>query len=156
MIFKTQSRYYLPTYANHFGEGEIKQMILWCDLRRENGQKELAAPSSVAGEKRIVLPEKQGKKMLRRQAAGIISVHIEQPAPSFPLWVNNTWLPDACFLAKTIKKERKENVFSLLIFFLVDQEAIVTRNLSRYCGHGHLEKNLPSFHAAFVWAISEC
>lgn len=86
MIFKTQSRYYLPTYANQLGEGEIKQMTSWCDLRRQNGQKdEVAAPSSVAGKTRIFLPEKQGKKMLRRQAEGIIGVHRGQQAPSFPL-----------------------------------------------------------------------
>lgn len=86
MIYKTQSRYHLPTYVNQFGEGEINHVTSWCDLKRKTGQKdEVSAASSVAGKKRIFLPEKQGKKMLRRQAAGIISVHTEQPAPSFPL-----------------------------------------------------------------------
>lgn len=67
MIFKTQSRYYLPTYVNQLGEGEIKQVTTWCGLRRKNGQKdEVSAVSSMAGKKGISLPEKQGKKMLRR------------------------------------------------------------------------------------------
>lgn len=86
MIYKTQSWYYLPTYVNQFGEREINHVTLWCDLRRKNGQQdEITAASSMAGKKRIFLPETQGKKMRRRQAAGIISVHTEQPAPSFPL-----------------------------------------------------------------------